>query len=185
MKNIKQHINKDLPSDTLAYVAGLFDGEGCVNFTQAGKQRAWVIRVMIRNTDRPIIDYLQSVFGGRIETKVAYSDKPQWKTSYCWRLDWDAAVQFLEAIEPWVRIKSDQILVARLWDAVRNRGNRISSEADYKEMIELLVKQLAWLNRKGRRSSEDKEPMQEIIDTLDAPIDQILEEMGLAPDTFQ
>src|SRR5271166_3856286 len=100
-------------SETLAYVAGLFDGEGCVNFTQSGKQKTWVIRVMIRNTDHDIILYLQALFGGRIEEKKLYPGKPHWKPSYCWRLDWDAAIGFLVAIEPWVRIKKDQILVAR------------------------------------------------------------------------
>jgi hypothetical protein len=177
-------------NETLAYVAGLFDGEGCVNFTQAGKQRTWVIRVMIRNTDREIIEYLQSLFAGRIETKIAYPNKPLWKTSYCWRLDWDAAIEFLEVIEPWVRIKKDQILVARLWDVVRNRDKGRPTKDnkkvnDDKEMTELLVRQLAWLNRKGKRSDDDKEPMQEVLDTLDVPIEQILAEMEDAPDTLQ
>ena len=147
--------------EELAYVAGLFDGEGCVNFTVAGKQRYWVIRVMIRNTDRDLIQYLQSMFGGRIET-AKHAKRPHWKPSYCWRLDWDAAIEFLCAIEPWVRLKSDQILVAKFWYSLRNRrGQRV--DAEKKEAIGLLVRQLQWLNRKGVRAANDTEPMAEVM----------------------
>jgi hypothetical protein len=182
---------KRVGRETLAYVAGLFDGEGCVNFTQAGAQRTWVIRVMIRNTDRKVIDYLQVLFGGRIETKALHRDNPTWKASYCWRLDWDMAINFLVAIEPWVRIKREQILVARFWDALRNRNKKRPTNeekqtvADQRQMVAILVRQLSWLNRKGRRKENDKEPMQEILDTLEVPIDQILAEAGIAADTLQ
>src|SRR5215831_10670720 len=130
-----------LERETLAYIAGLFDGEGCVNFTRSGQSKTWVIRVMIRNTDRGIIEYVQSLFGGRIETKKAYAGKPLWKPSYCWRADWDAAISFLVQIEPWIRIKKEQIYCARVWDAVRSRGNA-NVDQEYRDMIELLAQQL-------------------------------------------
>lgn len=159
-------------AEMLAYIAGFFDGEGCVNFTQSGQYKTWVIRVMIRNTNLAIIQYIQSTFGGRIETK---KQSGRSKASYFWRLDWDAAIAFLEMIEPWVRIKQDQILVARLWDVARNRGN-VRPDDDYREMVTLLVGQLQWLNRKGPRVETDKEPMAQV--KFSVPIDQILAEVG-------
>src|SRR5215475_13682646 len=145
-----------------AYLAGFFDGEGCINFTRAGKQKTWVIRVAIRNTDLSVIKYIQSIAGGRIETRTAYPGKPTWKASHCLRWDWDHAIAFLEAIEPWVRIKKEQILVAKMWDALRNRGNARPDE-QYRDMILLLVSQLQWLNRKGKRREGDKEPIAETL----------------------
>ena len=152
-------------NETLAYIAGLFDGEGCVNFTQAGQQKTWVIRVMIRNTNLPVLEFVRAIFGGRIETKKVFKDHPTWKPSYCWRLDWDSAIRFLNIIDPWVRIKREQILVSQFWNEIRNRGSRPPTK-DHIELTTILVDQLSWLNRKGNRLSNDIEPIQNILDTL-------------------
>jgi hypothetical protein len=171
--------SQPFPDETLAYCAGLFDGEGCVNFSVGGPSKTVVLRVMIRNTDLPVISYVQSLFGGRIETRKEYPGKPHWKPSHCWRVDWDAAMAFLLAIEPWVRIKSEQIFVARMWDAVRSRGTAPQRGPEYRDMIGLLVRQLQWLNRKGRRIVADVEPIQACLATLPVPVDQILAEVGI------
>src|SRR5215467_452 len=107
------------------------------------------------------------------------SDKPMWKPSYCWRADWDEAVSFLVQIEPWVRIKKEQIYCARMWDAVRNRKKKREDQEHY-EMIELLVQQLQWLNRKGKRQEDDEEPIEKTLATLPVSVEQILQEVGYA-----
>ena len=169
---------KSVSAETLAYTAGLFDGEGCVNFSQSGQAKTLFIRVMIRNTDYGIMEFLQSAFGGQV-SQYDYSKNPTWKTSYCWRLDWDSAMDFLCAIEPWVRIKAEQILVAKVWGAIRNRGGKKLTD-DYRSQIDLLAKQLHWLNRKCKRLESDIEPIAEVLTTLSVPAEQILEEIGYA-----
>lgn len=163
----------------LAYIAGFFDGEGCVNFTTRGKHRSVLVRVLIRNTDLSIIEHIRSLFGGRIEI-ARFKTKPHWKPSYCWRIDADQAVDFLCIIEPYVRIKTEQILLAQLWSAVRNRSPGVRWTDDYREMIDLLVKQMQWLNRKCNRLISDSEPMEDCLKTLPVPIDVILKEAGYA-----
>lgn len=167
-----------MTNEELAYIAGFFDGEGCVNFCQSGQYKTWLIRAFVRNCDKSIIDYIHANFGGRIET-TNHKKHPHWKTSYCWRGDWDTAINFLVAIEPWVRIKKDQILVARLWNAIRNRGN-VRPDGDYIETISLLVNQLQWLNRKCKRLADDQEPIQKVISMLPVSVDQIMTEVGYA-----
>ena len=164
--------------ETLAYVAGLFDGEGCVNFTRSGQAKTLVVRSMIRNTDSGIVQYLKATFGGRIEAAV-HRDHPDWKPSFCWRLDGAAAVEFLNLIAPWVRIKQEQIFLASLYDAVRNRNTARPDQA-YREMLALLERQLKWLNRKGQRKEDDIEPIAACLATLAVPAEQILSEAGYA-----
>lgn len=167
-----------LPSDVLAYVAGFFDGEGCVNFTTRGKYKSLLLRVMVRNTDRAVIDYLQSLFGGRIETKMAYPGKPHWKTSYCWRIDGAKAVEFLLAIEPWVRIKREQIWVAQAWEFARNKKSGSRMDDGYRDAMRLLTQQLAWLNRKGKRRPDDRNPVEACVEAMGVPLEQIWAEVG-------
>jgi hypothetical protein len=107
------------------------------------------------------------MFGGRIEVKESHRNHPHWKPSYCWRADWQTAINFLYAIEPWVRIKSEQILAAKLWDAVRNRGTK-KRTIDDDEVIDMMVRQVQWLNRKGRRANDDVEPVQAVLETIPA-----------------
>ncbi len=160
---------------TLAYVSGFFDGEGCVNFTQSGQTKTWVIRVMVRNTDFEIIKRIQIAFGGRIQT-THHKNKPAWKTSYCWRIDGSPAVAFLRLIDPFVYIKKDQILTAIFWDEIRNRLTSFRPDKEYRDLIDLLVKQMQWLNRKGPRQFDDLEPMKETLKTV--PL-EYLKELGL------
>lgn len=168
-----------MDSETLAYVAGIFDGEGCVNFTRSGQSKTLVLRSMVRNTDIGIIEFLQSTFGGRIEI-APHPQRLHWKPSFCWRLDGAAAVKFLNMIAPWARIKQEQIFLANAYDAVRNRETGNKRDQEYHNMLTLLELQLNWLNRKGRRQDNDIEPIAECLGTLSVPVSQILSEVGYA-----
>jgi len=164
------------PKDVRAYIAGLFDGEGCVNFTKAGK--APYIRVSIVTTNLDILNYVQSVCGGRVKSY----EKPfreNWKVFRWWGTAWEHAAVFLDAIEPWVQIKREQVLVAQMWIAVRTQKWSSSSDPEYLQTMELLVEQLRWLNRKGPRRDSDIEPIEACLKTLPVPYEQILAEVGL------
>ena len=91
-----------IPSDNtiLAYVAGLFDGEGSVVSYKGHYQ------VRIANTYKPVLEWLREVFkcGGITKTTPKCYD---WKITR--RAD---VVRFLKAIFPFVRIKKDVVLEA-------------------------------------------------------------------------
>lgn len=93
------------------YLAGLFDGEGCVNFTIRGKSKQLIIRVTIVNTDENILKILNAQFGGMMTVKQN-PKQPTWKTfrAITWR--GDMAEEFLKLIEPYSIIKSNQIKLA-------------------------------------------------------------------------
>lgn len=150
-----------LHSEELAYIAGLFDGEGSVNFGNARSTK--FIRIFVTNTNLEILEWLKSIFGGDI--KPLSSRKSGWKKGYCWRLQWSRAVEFLSSIEPWSKIKRPQIVVAITWDVVRpHRGGK--PPCDHKEVMDFLSEELRWLNKRGV-SSEPK------------PSSLVLKEMGL------
>jgi hypothetical protein len=48
--------------EDLAYAAGFLDGEGC--FTATTLNRRWKIVVAAENTNRPVIEWLHTLFGG-------------------------------------------------------------------------------------------------------------------------
>jgi hypothetical protein len=50
----------------LSYLAGLFDGEGCVHFRFSSKNQRWVCYLSISNTDRRALEAARDYFGGEI-----------------------------------------------------------------------------------------------------------------------
>ncbi len=128
----------------LAYVAGLLDGEGCINFTKCRDIK--IPRVCITNTNLEVLEDLKAQFGGHIQK--ASRPNASWKPAYHWVISNSASARFLEKIEPWVRIKQEQVWLVLAWDAIRpGTGNRWSLDA--KEALDLINNQSKWLNWKG------------------------------------
>jgi len=106
----------------LAYVAGLFDGEGCVVIgkrVQARKRRPpyvqHILMVSVANTNRPALDRLREMFGGCIITeKMKYAHHTQ---GYTWSITSLRAARFLRRIRRYVRIKADQVNLALRFQA--------------------------------------------------------------------
>lgn len=146
-----------IPIEILAYVAGLFDGEGCVNFVRSKNSRSLVLRAHIVNTDREILDFISSIFGGVVRQVTRRND--HWKTAY--RLDFinRHASSFLEKIDPWLRIKSNQSTIAMGWEFLRSEGQAKTKETW--NAYALLERQLTWLNKKGIHN--DPEPMLTVL----------------------
>ncbi|HEX3124009.1 MAG TPA: hypothetical protein VHQ21_11980 [Rhodanobacteraceae bacterium] len=126
----------------LPYVAGLFDGEGC--FQVVRHRTTLVPRVLVVNTSRDVLDLLKAQFGGDISPMKRR--KALWKTAYQWRLSNQAALNFMSAIEPWLRIKQEQAHLACAIDATRpGYGGGSWNE----EVKELLVSQSKYVNWRG------------------------------------
>jgi hypothetical protein len=131
-----------------AYLSGLFDGEGCVNFASVKNSR--YIRIFITNTELDILKWVQSIFGGDIS--LLSSRKDGWKQGYCWRLSWTKAIEFLSFIEPWSKIKRRQIEIALAWHSLRpgqGGGCAPGRSRPPDEAVDLLIKELAWWNKRG------------------------------------
>tara|TARA_R110001592_G_scaffold193694_1_gene440990 strand:+ start:253 stop:663 length:411 start_codon:yes stop_codon:yes gene_type:complete len=105
------------------YLAGLFDGEGCVQFhrryryKKKGKPKAYnylTCTLDIAMTDKPTIDYVKKITGLgsvnlRIKNKSA-SSKPHWKDQWRWNVSHRNAYEIAKAIAPFAITKKDKLL---------------------------------------------------------------------------
>lgn len=96
----------------LAYTAGLLDGEGSIVIavskpTEKNKLRTkshW-LQVSITNTNREIIDWLLSTFGGHISDGTKSISRNKQRPTWNWRITSRKARDFLMKILPYLKIK--------------------------------------------------------------------------------
>ena len=94
-----------LKQTELAYLAGYFDGEGCVTFS-----RKW-IRVSISSCCPRPIEKLYKLFGGRA-ADGSYVDRPAARIFSRCTLHGAKAIAFLKLIHPYSLEKEPQIRLA-------------------------------------------------------------------------
>lgn len=131
------------PSETLAYLAGLLDGEGCIGAynsrSSKGSKRPFAqitIRVAMRTPLGPQL--LHSVFGGSLRvTRGRYFD---------WCVRGRQAIDCLVAVFPYLREKRTQAETAMALDVIRKAPGRALTEAQVAER-EMLVQHLRDLKR--------------------------------------
>ena len=111
----------------LAYAAGLFDGEGCVNIYHCKARKNGplhhVLRTTVAMTDRATIEWLRSKFGGPIHSTHHY---PRHRELWVWALNAKKAGRFLQLIRPYLKTKATECWLALEYLAQRTlyRGGR-------------------------------------------------------------
>lgn len=129
-----------------SYIAGFFDGEGCVNF---GRRGSWTFMVTVGNTRRDILEWIQTFYGGHIE-KVG-ARHPRQKDFFILHFHGLRADRFLSDIYPYVRLKKHQVEVGMeirsLFLPGFNRWLKVP-QANIQRRYELMA-ELKALNRKG------------------------------------
>tara|TARA_R110000744_G_scaffold263528_1_gene377825 strand:+ start:87 stop:488 length:402 start_codon:yes stop_codon:yes gene_type:complete len=98
----------------IAYIAGLFDGEGSVEYTQRkqhkkGKKKAynyWSIRCEMSMTDQGVMEWFHETLGfgtlNKREAKKSWTGKkPQWR----WRCSFRDSLIFAKLVWPYVQVK--------------------------------------------------------------------------------
>ena len=100
--------------DKLAYLAGLFDGEGCVTYKQywsskresrPRKYYCWRIQMEIVMTHEPTIKWCADTFGGKCIPKP----RKKYKMQYRWRQGFRDAYEIAKAIEPYAVTKRKEL----------------------------------------------------------------------------
>lgn len=133
----------------LAYLAGLFDGEGCVSAWMATGKHGWrldALRVTIKMCDPQGIEVARRCFGG--STRWTLAKHPR-RAQYVWNIASRAkAVQFLSAIRPYVRVKSDQIALALKWSMTFQGFNRLGTTKGDRQSLNVVPK--AIVERRNR-----------------------------------
>jgi len=105
------------PKFSLEYVAGFFDGEGCVCISKS-KRKNWeyqtryleyVFSVGIGNTYFPILYFLKDRFGGSLHLNLSGKrKKATYKPFLQWNISGRKAKRFLEQILPFLIVKKSQ-----------------------------------------------------------------------------
>ena len=97
-----------------AYIAGLFDGEGCVTCKQKKTKRAdrggkiynqWYIRCEISMTDKTVIDWLHETLGFGWSREKKYNNKPKYKKQWRWCCGYRDALTFAKLVWPYAQVK--------------------------------------------------------------------------------
>ena len=107
-------------SAQLAYIAGLFDGEGCVQFKKRmetkgrlknGKikrSKSTIITLEMSMTDHPIIRWVHKILKvGAVNINIknkSPSSKPHWKDQLRWRCTHRDALKVSKLIIPYARV---------------------------------------------------------------------------------
>jgi excisionase family DNA binding protein len=100
----------NLSQVNLAYIAGLFDGEGSISITHRKQWNYFYLGITISNTYLPVVERVQQLLGGSIGGK-RYKN-PKYKIGYWWRIDCRQAGQVLEMLLPYLIIKRQKAIVA-------------------------------------------------------------------------
>ena len=133
---------KTLSDREIGYLAGFFDGEGCVSIDQhihtkrgiAGL-RTFSINVRISNVNLEVLEWFQSLVGGHIYThdKPKGNRKPNWQIY----LSGKPAKQLFDAIEPFVIVKRRQIALVREFYVLQGKRVPQARAALWERMREL------------------------------------------------
>lgn len=133
MKGIKNETIKGKVSEKeIIYIAGLFDGEGCVNiykidtdYTRNKEKRKvpkWVLSTTIYNCHYETIKWLYDSFGGYLQTRNR--NPKTWRTNYAWKLTANSSMEFLKRVLPYLKIKQKQAQVAIKFQANQSRFHK-------------------------------------------------------------
>ena len=122
-----------------AYIAGLFDGEGSVDYAQRwekrtkGKYKVWRIHCEISMTHQYIIEWVHETLGfGTVRPKkVKEGLKPQWR----WRCGFRDAYSFAKIVWPHVQVKLhkiEQIIDHYSPEDQSHKGKNVINLQDYR-----------------------------------------------------
>lgn len=113
----------------LAYCAGLFDGEGCININrhkpQTGKRSVQhTLRChMGLSSENPVLHFVKS-FGGSIKYRAIHLKNPKWKDQWVWTIESNQARDWLRIILPFLKMKREEALVAIEFQELRGGQRR-------------------------------------------------------------
>ena len=141
----------------LAYIAGIVDGEGCIQINYRQQCHSYDCQVSVVNTKQWLIEWLKFSFGGRTVTVKRKETEGNKKDCFRWYARTYEALPFLESIYPYLRLKKPQAEIAIKFLKVRKdrkagekpgRG-RVMAEAE-KILFQSQADEMAKLNKRGK-----------------------------------
>lgn len=110
--------------DVIAYVAGIFDSDGCI--TNNSKNSLNVI-IAQAEKGKNVLEFIQKYFGGNILKQSEATDKHQ--ACYCWRINNNKDVNnFLQIIYNHILVKKNQVKIALEYPCEHIKNYRITAK---------------------------------------------------------
>lgn len=132
-----------LSSAEWAYLAGLFDGEGCINVKcteRVGGRRRWQLSLDICNTHRGVLEWVRDTLG--VGWLYSEEREPPHRRRFNWRSEGASKLAtIIQGMEPYLIIKHSQAMLALKFLALvkpidETRGHLISP-ADWEVRVAL------------------------------------------------
>ena len=131
-------------TDTIAYIAGLFDGEGCVSCKKVKTKRKdrggkiynqWYIRCEIAMTDKHVIEWIHEMLGFGWWAEKKYRKRPKhYKRQWRWCCGYRDALIFAKIIWPYVQVKVHAIeKIIDHYDAIKPDRKNVIDLNTYKQ----------------------------------------------------
>jgi len=115
---------------TLAYMAGILDGEGHFSIIWHKPHDRYHGIVGVMNTNLDLLEWIHNVFGGSIYRRITPTDKSHWKDRYEWRAGNKTLDFILPPIAPFLIIKKRhaEIMIEfrSTFGLVGGRGNLVT-----------------------------------------------------------
>jgi len=133
------------------YVAGLVDGEGCIDIVVNKRNDAYYVQPRVRITmcvvATELMDIICNNFKGNREYRT--TNNPKWSDSITWNASgYNRACTFLRNIKNHVIVKREQTKLA-LWMENNVKGQALTAEA-----VKVLKDEMKLLKRDPHRLSE-------------------------------
>ena len=115
---------------SVEYIAGFFDGEGCI----IADKNAFTVRLIITNTQREVLDEIQKVLGGSVRSKsvVGPNRQPAWELRYGKR---STVKHILELLRPYLVVKSVEAWLALEYMALHDHCKSGKLRTDYDKAL--------------------------------------------------
>ena len=134
----------------VAYIAGLFDGEGCVSYKQYMRKRphnkkpypTWQIRLEIAMTDKSILIWVNEMLGVGTVGEKRYKTKytKGWKKQWRWRCSHRDAFKVCCLLFPYAHVKLGEIqkIIQHYSDRkFKVMNDNVVSLDEYKQLMSL------------------------------------------------
>lgn len=132
-------------NEKIAYLSGIIDGEGSISIElqKSGvalrKINYYAVRLVIVNTSLPLLQWIESNFGGKITKRAKIVNR---RTCYQWALHSFNAAQLLTLCLPFLIEKKERAQILIRFMAIKS-GHYLSPEViDEREKLFLLCKKL-------------------------------------------
>lgn len=131
---IKIKKGKNTITNDVAYIAGFFDGEGCIRIKKASQGgNSYYIWVAITNSNKEILDYVVGIFGGSVKK----AERTPNKTIYHLLITSSEATDMLKTILGFLREKRTQAKLAIYFHENKERLKPEQKKKLYEEMRKL------------------------------------------------